>query len=176
MPGTLSYCRNGCGVQIKFDPYRKSQSGKMIPLEAHSGEPHQCPKSQYNQQKQQQQQQTTNFGNAYSGNQLAKETKAIDYRDVHDNNTSTSSSDNLVVMELVQSQTVSLQHIEQLLEHQITLIQDIKDALLASLHPNPTLGTAKQIYDDNMGMSNNYESAMVEKPLDRIGEDKTANE
>lgn len=38
-------CRN-CGEVIHFDPKRKSQSGKFIPLEE-DGEPHQCPESDY---------------------------------------------------------------------------------------------------------------------------------
>jgi hypothetical protein len=156
-PGTVNYCRNGCGVQLKFDPYRKSPSGKMIPLEAHTGEPHQCPKSQYalkQQNQQPQQQSSTNFGTVYSGNELGRETKAIKYEDVDD---SEQRSNDITILTLIQKQT--------------TLLQDIKDALLQVLHPNPETTTAKDLADQ-MGLSDDYESVKLE----RVGEDKTANE
>lgn len=67
-------CRNGCGMMIYLDfvhPEGKTESGKYRPLVYYedgnnfSGEPHDCPKSEYNQkraqgqQQQQQQQQQT---------------------------------------------------------------------------------------------------------------------
>ena len=38
-------CRS-CGIEIHFDPTKKSKSGKFIPLEF-NGAPHQCPNSKY---------------------------------------------------------------------------------------------------------------------------------
>ena len=35
-------CNKGCGQEIYFDANNKSQSGKWIPLEKETGEPHQC--------------------------------------------------------------------------------------------------------------------------------------
>lgn len=65
-----TYCFRNCGTRIKFDQYHKSQSGKMIPIDADTGEDHQCPNSTFakaqrgelqepKQQQAQQQQQTT---------------------------------------------------------------------------------------------------------------------
>lgn len=45
-------CRNGCGKDIYFDDTKKSQSGKPIPLEAGTGQPHNCPRSPYNMKRQ----------------------------------------------------------------------------------------------------------------------------
>jgi phage terminase large subunit GpA-like protein len=36
-------CNKGCGQEIYFDANNKSQSGKWIPLDKDTGEPHQCP-------------------------------------------------------------------------------------------------------------------------------------
>ena len=36
---------------IYFDPQKKSQSGKLLPLEVQSQQPHNCPNSPYNQKK-----------------------------------------------------------------------------------------------------------------------------
>jgi hypothetical protein len=44
-------CNKGCGTTLKFDKNYTSQSGKMIPLEAETGQPHQCPNNTYNQKK-----------------------------------------------------------------------------------------------------------------------------
>lgn len=49
----LLECRNGCGKKIYFDQSHKSQSGKMIPLEAGpddqpSGKEHSCPLNPFN--------------------------------------------------------------------------------------------------------------------------------
>jgi hypothetical protein len=35
-------CNKGCGQEIYFDANSKSQSGKFIPLDKETGEPHQC--------------------------------------------------------------------------------------------------------------------------------------
>jgi hypothetical protein len=35
-------CNKGCGQEIYFDANSKSQSGKFIPLDRDTGEPHQC--------------------------------------------------------------------------------------------------------------------------------------
>jgi hypothetical protein len=35
-------CNKGCGQEIYFDANSKSQSGKFIPLDKDSGQPHQC--------------------------------------------------------------------------------------------------------------------------------------
>jgi hypothetical protein len=35
-------CNKGCGQEIYFDANSKSQSGKYIPLDKDTGEPHQC--------------------------------------------------------------------------------------------------------------------------------------
>ena len=44
----MTQCRNGCGKELTWDKTRKSDSGKMIPIEKATNEPHQCPKSTYN--------------------------------------------------------------------------------------------------------------------------------
>jgi len=40
-----------CGQEIYFDPNRKSQRGKPIPLDPDTDEPHDCPKSNYKESK-----------------------------------------------------------------------------------------------------------------------------
>ena len=35
-------CNKGCGQEIYFDANSKSQSGKWIPIDKDTGEPHQC--------------------------------------------------------------------------------------------------------------------------------------
>jgi hypothetical protein len=35
-------CNKGCGQEIYFDVNSKSQSGKFIPLDKDTGQPHQC--------------------------------------------------------------------------------------------------------------------------------------
>lgn len=40
-----SPCNRGCGALIYFDNEQRSQSGKMIPMEVNTSQPHQCPKS-----------------------------------------------------------------------------------------------------------------------------------
>jgi hypothetical protein len=35
-------CNKGCGQEIYFDANSKSQSGKYIPLDKDTGQPHQC--------------------------------------------------------------------------------------------------------------------------------------
>jgi hypothetical protein len=35
-------CNKGCGHEIYFDANNKSQSGKWIPLDKDTGQPHQC--------------------------------------------------------------------------------------------------------------------------------------
>ena len=35
-------CNKGCGNEIYFDANNKSQSGKFIPLDKDTGQPHQC--------------------------------------------------------------------------------------------------------------------------------------
>jgi hypothetical protein len=35
-------CNKGCGQEIYFDANSKSQSGKWIPLDKDTGQPHQC--------------------------------------------------------------------------------------------------------------------------------------
>ena len=35
-------CNKGCGQEIYFDAKSKSQSGKYIPLDKDTGQPHQC--------------------------------------------------------------------------------------------------------------------------------------
>jgi hypothetical protein len=36
-------CNKGCGNEIYFDANNKSQSGKWVPLDKDTGQPHQCP-------------------------------------------------------------------------------------------------------------------------------------
>jgi hypothetical protein len=43
-------CRNGCGVEIHFDPTKVSKNGKIIPLE-YDGNPHRCPNFTYSKKK-----------------------------------------------------------------------------------------------------------------------------
>jgi hypothetical protein len=40
--GRYHQCNKGCGQEIYFDENRKSQSGKFIPLDKETGQPHQC--------------------------------------------------------------------------------------------------------------------------------------
>jgi hypothetical protein len=35
-------CNKGCGSEIYFDANNKSQSGKFVPLDKQTGQPHQC--------------------------------------------------------------------------------------------------------------------------------------
>ena len=49
----MTLCRNGCGKELTWDKSRKSESGKMIPIEKATNEPHNCPKSPYNQKQSQ---------------------------------------------------------------------------------------------------------------------------
>ena len=44
----MTVCQYGCGTELKWDKQRKSESGKMIPIEVSTNEPHNCPKSPYN--------------------------------------------------------------------------------------------------------------------------------
>ena len=48
----MTLCRNGCGKELTWDKERKSDGGTMIPIERATNEPHDCPKSDYNQKKQ----------------------------------------------------------------------------------------------------------------------------
>jgi hypothetical protein len=48
MPGSVQ-CFRGCGTRVKFDDNYLSPSGKKIPLDANTGEPHQCPNNTFNQ-------------------------------------------------------------------------------------------------------------------------------
>ena len=41
----------GCGKELIWDKARLSQSGKMIPIEKGTNEPHNCPNSPYNKGK-----------------------------------------------------------------------------------------------------------------------------
>jgi hypothetical protein len=49
----MAICNNGCGTELKWDKSRTSDSGKMIPIEVSTNEPHNCPKSPYNQKQNQ---------------------------------------------------------------------------------------------------------------------------
>lgn len=41
-PRRYLQCNKGCGQEIYFDSNSKSQSGKYIPLDKDTGQPHQC--------------------------------------------------------------------------------------------------------------------------------------
>ena len=43
----MMQCRNGCGATLTFSDKVKSASGKMIPIDSVSGQPHQCPNSDF---------------------------------------------------------------------------------------------------------------------------------
>lgn len=45
-------CRNNCGAEIYLDGKTKSTSGKLIPIDSRTNQPHQCPNSQWSQNKQ----------------------------------------------------------------------------------------------------------------------------
>ena len=49
----MTQCQYGCGKELTWDKSRKSESGKMIPIEKATNEPHNCPKSPYNQKQSQ---------------------------------------------------------------------------------------------------------------------------
>lgn len=49
----MTQCQYGCGKELTWDKSRKSESGKMIPIEKATNEPHNCPKSPYNQKQNQ---------------------------------------------------------------------------------------------------------------------------
>lgn len=44
----MTECQYGCGKELTWDKSRKSESGKMIPIEKATNEPHNCPNSPYN--------------------------------------------------------------------------------------------------------------------------------
>lgn len=44
----MTECQYGCGKELIWDKSRKSDSGKMIPIEKATNEPHNCPMSPYN--------------------------------------------------------------------------------------------------------------------------------
>ena len=69
----MAICNNGCGTELKWDKSRTSDSGKMIPIEVSTNEPHNCPKSAYNQKQNQSggSQQTTMDSPQGNGNDLA---------------------------------------------------------------------------------------------------------
>ena len=43
----MSKCKR-CGATIRWDPSRKTEKGKWIPIDDETGEPHDCPESDYN--------------------------------------------------------------------------------------------------------------------------------
>ena len=47
----MTECQYGCGKDLVFDKSRRSDSGKMIPIEKSTNEPHNCPNSPYNKSK-----------------------------------------------------------------------------------------------------------------------------
>ena len=47
----MTECQFGCGTELIWDKNRKSDSGKMIPLEQSTNEPHNCPNSPYNKKR-----------------------------------------------------------------------------------------------------------------------------
>ena len=47
----MTECQYGCGKELIWDTARLSQSGKMIPIEKGTNEPHNCPNSPYNKGK-----------------------------------------------------------------------------------------------------------------------------
>lgn len=49
----MTECQYGCGKELIWDKNRRSDSGKMIPIEKATNEPHNCPKSPYNMGKRQ---------------------------------------------------------------------------------------------------------------------------
>ena len=47
----MTECQYGCGKDLTWDKSRRSDSGKMIPIEKATNEPHNCPNSPYNKSK-----------------------------------------------------------------------------------------------------------------------------
>lgn len=47
----MTVCQYGCGKELTWDKSRRSDSGKQIPLELATNEPHNCPNSPYNKSK-----------------------------------------------------------------------------------------------------------------------------
>jgi len=47
----MTECQFGCGKDLTWDKSRRSDSGKMIPIEKSTNEPHNCPNSPYNKSK-----------------------------------------------------------------------------------------------------------------------------
>ena len=43
----MTECQYGCGKELIWDKSRRSDSGKMIPIEKATNEPHNCPYSPY---------------------------------------------------------------------------------------------------------------------------------
>ena len=43
----MTECQYGCGKELIWDKSRRSDSGKMIPIEKATNEPHNCPNSPY---------------------------------------------------------------------------------------------------------------------------------
>src|SRR5215218_4792892 len=52
----IIYCKNGCGAQIKFSKYHRTENQGWIPLNM-DGTTHECPMSEWNKKQKQQQQQ-----------------------------------------------------------------------------------------------------------------------
>lgn len=74
----MTECQYGCGKELTWDKSRKSDSGKMIPIEKATNEPHNCPNSPYNKKMkeqdgagyQQNQQQTMDSSSSSGGQSL----------------------------------------------------------------------------------------------------------
>jgi hypothetical protein len=47
----MTECQYGCGKELTWDKSRRSDSGKMIPIDTATNEPHNCPNSPYNKSK-----------------------------------------------------------------------------------------------------------------------------
>ena len=47
----MTECQFGCGKELVWDKSRKYTTGKMIPIEKATNEPHNCPNSPYNKSK-----------------------------------------------------------------------------------------------------------------------------
>lgn len=119
-------------MQIRFDPSRKSPSGKLIPLESETGQPHQCPNSDYNRQKRDEVVATTNPppSQQEQQQQIARETRSPkQYEGVQDSSIIT---EDLEQLKLVQSEVLSV-------------LKDIRLQLLQLNNPNPEIRKASDL-------------------------------
>jgi hypothetical protein len=72
----IIYCKNGCGAQIKFSKYHRTENQGWIPLNT-DGTTHECPMKEWNKKQQKQQKQQPQQQQQPVANQLTMGNKNI---------------------------------------------------------------------------------------------------